>query len=162
MCIDDKKFYGYMDKVEGLLSEVRADNIAIRSDLAEVKKDVAAVKDDTKDLKYDIAGVKKDTGKTEEHLKHMNGKVARHELEIHDMQRERSPQYRAIGCPQASAIKELSESLMSASVLREYLDKQEIVQREMFITRDRRATKRLAVFGILIALMTLGAMFYIG
>ena len=141
-------FEQYSNRVEGLLNEVR---IAV----SELKDDVAAVKGDTKDLRHDIADVKKDTKKSEEHLKHINGSVKAYELKIHDMERDRSADYRAIGCPQNEIIRELANSMMSAAVLREYLEAQ---AKE----RDRTFGLWLAIASVSLAAITLTAMFYIG
>ena len=155
MCISKEMFEQYSGRIESLVGEVRLDVMELKKEVGDVKKDIAEVKNDTKDLSRDIADVKKDTHKTEEHLKHINGSVKRHETQIHDIEIARSPEYRAVGCPQALVIKELSESLMSASVLREYLKEQ---ARES----NRKFGLWIGIASLLLALITLAAMYSIG
>jgi chromosome segregation ATPase len=149
MCIDEKKFDSYMNKAEGLLSEVRVDNIKIREEITDLTKDVAAVKSDTKDLRRDIGEIKRDTKKTENHLKNINGKIQEHDEKIYAMDLARSPEYRAVGCPQATLIQELSESIMSAAVLREYLKEREKKNRQNMVTIITIATAVFALVAVL-------------
>lgn len=151
MCISAEMFEQYSNRIESLVSEVRIDVMELKTDVAAVKKDVAEVKNDTKDLSRDIADVKKDTLKTEKHLEHINGKVGRHDRQIHDIEVARSPDYRVVGCPQNEAIRELSNSLMSASVLREYLKQEEI-------KRDKKYGRWIAFATALMTGLTVLAM----
>jgi septal ring factor EnvC (AmiA/AmiB activator) len=155
MCISKEMFEQYSGRIESLVGEVRLDVMELKKEVGDVKKDVAEVKNDTKDLSRDIADVKKDTRKTEEHLKHINGSVKKHETRIHDMEVARSPEYRVVGCPQNMIIKELSESLMSAAVLREYLKEQ---ARES----NRKFGLWIAIASFILMIITLAAMYSIG
>ena len=155
MTVTKDMFEQYANRVETLVGEVRIDVLELKDDVAKVKDDVAKVKEDTKDLRRDIAAVKEDTKKTEAHLKHINGSIGEHSQKIHDIELARSDAYRAVGCPQTAIIKEMSESLMSAAVLKEYLNAQ---AKE----RNKQFAIWISIASAALALVTLMAMFIIG
>ncbi len=160
MC-DEKKFEVYVNRVESLVSEIRTESLQLKEDLSGIKKDVAAVKDDTKDLKRDIRDVKKDTEGANTKLAHINGTVVKHELRIHDMELARSPKYRGVDCPHTETIQDMADSMMSAAVLREYLEQQAVAQKERETLRDRRTMRWISLIALGFSVITIAAMFYI-